>query len=206
MSVGLILSACATAPSKGLKSVADSAGVDRALGEWVAKILVEDKIHDQNHSLRAECIAREPDQLRMDVTSSMGIYVASLTLNKNQMQSLLPRQHKFLEGPARSAAIESLIHLPLDPRWLIALLFDHDLPAVDWTCQKDAHDFKQHCQLKRSDVAITWQERSDIRRVLLLESPRAKVHLSIEPVSTKAQVSTGTFHLDVPEGYQSTPL
>jgi hypothetical protein len=182
-----VLSSCASAPQKSL--VTTSKNGDRE-GVWHGKLLLTDKKTNKSHTVVIDASARESAnhsavQMRLEVETQLGIYLASIVLNDKQLSFLLPRQKRFVQAPATADSMARFVSVPLDPKIFVELLFDETPESTDL-----------------QDLHLTWDQRTAERRVLHLVSSRVDARLSLENMPTKVEFRGGLFDLQPPKGYK----
>lgn len=162
---------------------------------------VVEKQNNKNHYLRGELVSlRDTGQLRMDLSATtLGVYVGSLSLNDQSAQLLLPRQKQFYEGAARPEFLWRLAKVPLSPKDLQRLVWGDELSSDEWDCELIAE--QQTCQNRRFALKIT-QTGLDLRaREFHFEAKAVDVHLKLNMVQTKVELTGEEFTLSPPRGF-----
>lgn len=146
-----------------------------------------------------DALAAEPGKLRLEITTQLGIPVASIVMSGDRLQALLPQQKKYIDAPATAAAMGKLAKLPVEPQVLMDLLFDNGLnERKGWSCDSNQ---EQRCSHSASSAAVVWRKRDSDPRQFSLETPRAEGNFSINKVQTKVQFTERTFNLQRPTNY-----
>jgi outer membrane lipoprotein-sorting protein len=176
-------------------------------GSWSAKTLVQEKKSHKSHQLDLDFVAKRPRKVRMEATTpGLGIHVATFVLNGGQMSYLLPREKKYVTGPATDSAMRNLLHVPISGDDLIDLLFDRPLDGDRWNCKRNVDEALEKCELKAGEVSINWSDRKVDRRVIEINSNDARVTMSLSENPSKVQLQDSVFELSAPDGFKTQQL
>ncbi len=113
-------------------------------GEWEARVLIRDKRQSKRFIVNADFMASKPDQLRMDITTPLGIHVASLALDKGKMSYIVPQQKAHYEGRPTAQAFAKTLNFAIDPKLILNVLFDQPVQQKGWNC-KTEETFVSEC-------------------------------------------------------------
>lgn len=147
--------------------------------------------------------AIRPDKARLDVETSLGMHVASMTLNEDKVEIILPEQKRFYSGKASPSSMKKMIPVALDPSWLMKILFDEKFESKDWQCVENKSSYYDWC--KREDLKITWLQRKRQMRVVAIEAPTAKVQLQLKGFKPEAK-DESFYKLPKPPGFRTYKL
>jgi hypothetical protein len=197
-SLSLALSSCATAPlPKGERE-------GQREKQWHGSFAIKDKQNNKSNNLVMDALSREPNQLRLEITTQLGIPIASIVMNNNRLQALLPQQKRFIDAPATAQAMGKIARVPIEPAVLMDLLFDTGLnERKGWSCDNNS---EQRCVHAASSASVVWRKREGSPRQFLLDSPRAEGNFSIREVTTKVEFNESTFNLNPPASYKFEKL
>ncbi len=173
-------------------------------GQWHSKALLQDKKHAKSYTLVLDLRAVEPDQLRMDVTNPIGVYLATLVLNGRQIDYMAVRERKFFTGPADAKIMQELIQIPIDPHDLIKVLFHKPL-GTTWRCEGTLAQ-PSSCDHAETATRMIWKERTETSESIEIASTGITIFLKLEAIGAKVEISDKTFKLIPPSGYQITRL
>lgn len=191
---------CATSP-KIQQTVVGPAG--HAEGQWRGKALVRQPKTSQTGLLDLEIIAREPAEMRLEITGSFSVHVASVAMSGGGATYILTREKKFISAPANAESMGRVIPLRIPPAALMSILFDRELPSADWQCENDrATRLPLRCKHRTSALGVEWLERSGRSRRLKVTSRDAQVELVLDEAKSKVEFSSDSFKLAPPEGYK----
>ena len=171
-------------------------------GQWRAKALIKDL--EQNHSyiVNLNFNAVKESRARMDVTTTLGLGVASLVVDPQEVRYVLFDAKKFYSGVPQPNAMRPILALPIDPRWIHNILFDLPIADKNWTCTRDAAGLVQECTDLSGGLKITWSGRQGDKKTVLLSHPKASVQINVQSFKPKVEDRKNLFSLDAPEGYQ----
>jgi hypothetical protein len=203
--VTVLTASCAT---NSIKPSSVSGPEGAAEGQWHGKALVKNLKTAKSATLTLEILAKEPSQMRMDITGSFGVAVATIVLDGHEVRYLLPREKRFVIAPAASDALGHLIPLKISPQVLLALLFDRRFPAADWKCievvsQPGVYD---ECKHLRESLFVKWIDRNGRSRRLKVGTSDAEAEMVLDEVKSKVEVGPDTFKLNAPSGYKQEKL
>jgi hypothetical protein len=151
-----------------------------------------------------DALGKEPNQLRLEITTQLGIPVASIVISNDRIQALLPQQKRFIDAPATAQAMGKIARVPVEPQILMDLLFDSGLTdRKGWDCDDKA---EQRCSHAATSAAVVWSKREGSPRQFSLDTPRAQGNFSIREVTTKVEFNGSTFSLAAPASYKVEKL
>lgn len=179
--------------------VPESAKTDNSLRQWVAKAEFFDKAKDRKHTLDMDFLALGQQKLRLDVSGSFAVSLAAAVMSGDQMTCLLPRQKRFYQGTASEAALRTAMQIPLDPHWILMGLKDQELK--NWKCEKGGDGQVQRCVENTGATTVTWSERSQDYKKVLIQSAKYELELKLREVQTKVQDIDKAFTIKIPSDY-----
>lgn len=196
-----LLSSCGVFSHKPEKTVVGEVGA--AEGQWRSKALVRDRQNGKTGTLNLEILAKEPAQMRMEISGSMGVYLASFALNGNEVRSIISQGKRFVTAPAEPGALRDLVPIRISPRDLVRVLFERPLPEKEWSCERGSDGLPVSCSHKSEQVRLQWEERSEGKRKIRIESPSADVVMVLEESRSKVELKPEMFELNPPPGYKT---
>lgn len=151
-----------------------------------------------------DALAKEPHQLRLEITTQLGMAVASILIDNDRMQALIPHQKRFIDAPATAQAMGKIARLPIEPAVLMDLLFDSGLTErKGWSCDNSS---EQRCTHAATSASVVWRKREGSPRKFVLDSPRAEGNFSLREITTKVEFTEATFKLVPPTSYKIEKL
>jgi hypothetical protein len=170
-------------------------------GRWKARTLIKDTAKKKSHILYAEILAQKPQNLRVDVTTSLGVHLARVTLNESNLSYILTRDKKYFSGEPTAKALAPVLSMPLDPKLLVSILFDTEPTNGEWQCQKDKKDFLESCK-SQDGVEVTWSDRQLERRTISVKVPSGLLQLELTGFQANVQSTPETFEIKVPPNFR----
>lgn len=149
-----------------------------------------------------DIIAVYPTQLRLVVTTSIGLHVASFVINETQVQYVLPREKKYYFGKPNDQVLAPVLTVSVDPRHLMNALFDEPFVTKDWICSKTESQLLLDCKQLSSKIKITWSDRKEMQKKVTVDGPTFKLVIDLKRVPSKVQITKNTFELTRPKNYQ----
>jgi hypothetical protein len=205
----LALSACAYFSARRESTVSGPPG--RAQGQWHAKAMVRDLKNHKSSELLLEIVAIEPSRMRMDVTSNgLGIYLASVAMNGDEVRVLLARERRFIISRADRSALAGLIPLRIPPQAILDLLFARPLDKKEWLCEDNAagggSGVERGCSLAGEHLTVVWNTSETIKRRFEINSPNGRVIMSVEESWPKVDIKPEMFFLTPPQDFRIETL
>ena len=138
--------------------------------------------------MNIDIAAKAPSKLRMEVTTPLGIHLASFALNENTVTYYLPKQKKYHKGKARPWTMRPIIGMNLEPQRIIDLLFDREPPSDKWECERDKETaLLSECRNKQGTITMKWIRRRKDTRVVDVSAPRADIQLYVSDFEPKVE-------------------
>jgi hypothetical protein len=175
-------------------------------GQWETKTLVRDLKRNKSNIVGMDILAERPGRLRLEVSGTMGIPVASLTLKDGEIQYLIPREKKFYYGKVGPTALAPVIAVPVDPSLLFHLLFEDMPPSKEWVCEYDAGKRLKSCEEAATQTRIEWSNRSGNLKHIRLAARDYEIQIQVKDFKSKVQVKPTTFHLESPANYRKVQI
>lgn len=198
--IALALVGCVTS-IKSEQTVLGKTG--SAEGQWRGKALVNNWKTKQKGYLDLDILAREPSQLRMEITGTLGTHVASIALSGKEVFYILTQEKRFVEAPATSDALTRLVPVRISPTALLAVLFERELPAAEWKCDVDkTTKLNVFCSHKSAEVGVKWLERNGLNRRIKIIAKEADIEMVLDQAKSKVELNSEAFRLAMPAGYR----
>lgn len=163
--------------------------------------MVEDSKQNRSYILNLDIISFRPERLRVDVTSTIGSHLATVTMRDNKVSYILLREKKYFEGKPNSQVLKPVLSMELDPRVIIDLLFDLPPREKGWECQRDENDYLTRCHNTGRKITVVWKKRLGRQRVLVISSKLAKLQLNLRKFRSKVEENDEIFVLKSPRGF-----
>ena len=170
--------------------------------KWSAKLLIRDMKDVRSQIVNADIVAFRPDRLRMELSTPIGIYVASFVMNHETVKYALPKDKRFVEGPATAQSMKSAVGVGLDPHLFIDILFDAEPTEKTWVCKRDKKGFLESCENKSEGVSVSWADREMAKKRIEVKTAEFILQVALKGFSTKVEESPSLFELAQPEGYK----
>lgn len=191
----LFLSACATKPI-----AYDS---KKSQGQWEAKAQVKDFKKDQTHNVTLDVIGSTPHQVRMEVSATLGVSLASLVIDGDQIAYAIHPQKKYFSGEVSDQALKPLFQIELNPKYLMNVFFDQPIREKSWSCTMGVDQLVEKCERLSDGLSIDWRERKGELKRVVIKSSDFEVQVLVKDFTTKVELSTKTFSLEIPQGYKA---
>ena len=173
-------------------------------GLWRAKALVFDAAGKQR-TLSLDLAAEAPNRLRIDATTSLGVYVGTFVSDGKNFAWLSALEKKFVVGAAGSRAARTQIGLPVDAEDVVAALLNAPMPT-GWTCELGA-DHSRNCTHATAHASASMTPDQDGRRFVFTGPNGPKpAQLRVDAARTDVDLDPDSFRLAKPKGYSETVI
>lgn len=190
----MILSACVTLAPKKFSQYKE--------GEWAGKVLVKNKREAKSGIVNINIRAIDGEQLRIDVTSTMGTHLASILLVGDQIEYLNIVDRSVYKGAASRESLKDILPIPLEPQALYNILFDRGFENKNWSCTSDKKGFVLSCKDLKSGLTIVWVSREGDKRTIGFETVSASVQMSLYEFKPKVSNPEKVFQLKAPSSFK----
>jgi hypothetical protein len=149
-----------------------------------------------------DVVAQKPNPMRVEVTSTLGMALASILIRENDIEYIVPKQKRYFSGPISETALQPVLKIKVDPKLLSAALFEQNYP--NWECQA-TDGILQSCSTPEG-AKVAWErEAQGTKRVTIL-APQFEVQIQVKKYSTRATMPDSALVLKVPESYKRYKL
>lgn len=193
---------CTTAPKRALPI-----GTSLQKAKWETKAVVRDLKANKTHALDIDILANFPQNFRMEVSALMGVQVASLTLNNDEVSYALYHQKKYYHGKATEASFVSLMSIPLHPVNFMNIAFDSPMNGAGWICTRSADNVIAECNQTARSIKVTWSDRTpEGQKKVVISGPSFEMRWLFRPPQTEVQFKDETFRLEAPAEFKTIQL
>lgn len=161
---------------------------------------IRDKQKNKTHYVNLEIAAIYPEQLRVNATATLGIYVGSFATNETEATLLSALEKKFYKGANSPEIFSKLTKLNILPQDFIRLLLNHPLETSRWKCKDSAK--AKICELKDSEMKVRESHTSSGERTIEFSSPQADMKMAIEQTTTKVENDPKQFKIEPPSQFK----
>lgn len=198
----MFLVSCGTSPKKASLP----AGAIRE-AQWETKAVVRDLKANKTHSVDIDILADYPERLRMEVSALMGMQVASLALNQEDIQYVVYTQKKSFSGKANEGSFMPLMNIPLHPRNFMSVAFDTPITGPGWACMNGSDNLVSECSQAARKIKVQWSDRTaEGQKKVLIAGPTFEMRWLFRPPKTEVQFKDDTFRLEAPAEFKTIQL
>lgn len=187
----LIFCGCSTAPEKKFIS-----------GE---PILIQSKaiIKDQNesNSVKIEIALLPKKAIRMEITASLGVSVATVLLIPNEISYAIHTAKQFATGPFNEKTLYPIFKKNLDPRILWRIINDQPMTNLNLKCTSGSDRRPLSC-VGADGTSYKWTYDDPPFKRIDIISNRFEMNWLFRDQSLLEPSQNGTFVLKKPESYQ----
>lgn len=168
---------------------------------WKARTLIRDKVKKKSQVVFSQIFAQRPDQLRIDMTTSLGIHVASIAMNSNTLSCLIPPQKLYVTGNNTKEVLERAVSISVSPTIIMNLLFDIEPKEPGWSCERDRKGLLMSCE-KGEHLKILWANRELARKSVQIITPKAELQFDLSSFQPNVELNQKQFQLKPPRGFK----
>ena len=184
---------CSTTPKEFVKPQASQPG------EYEFQAEVLDKKKGEEYFATVNILSDGRERLRLGVTTTMGLSVVTLVLNKDSVRYLLPSKRRFYKGKVNSQSLRPLFSAPLNPKWLFAVL-DREFSTKEWDCESGGSNL-QSCVNKTVDMKVKLSQ-SEGRNKYLIFNDSFKIDMVLTDFQPNEDFASQAFALKPPKKYK----
>ena len=193
---------CTTAPKK-----TSSGGARLQKAKWETKAVVRDLKANRTHSLDIDILGDYPKSFRMEVSVLMGVQVASLALNNEEVSYALYHQKKFYQGKASEASFLPLMNIPLHPINFMNIAYDNPMRGAGWVCTRGTDSAIAECSQTARSIKVVWSDRTpEGQKKVIISGPSFEMRWLFRPPQTEVQFKDETFRLEAPAEFKTIQL
>jgi hypothetical protein len=175
-------------------------------GQWEAKAQIKNLENGKTNTVSLDVVSQKDEALRMEVTGTMGVSVASFLLKGSDVAYEIHAQKRHISGPASEKALQPLLNISVDPRWLYSVFFDEPVTAKDWTCEMGPDQLVGSCERSVEPVKIQWLDRQGERKRVIISNAKFELQVLVKNFETKVQSPERAFRLESNRNYKRYKL
>lgn len=171
-----------------------------------AKAQVKDLRKGDVHYLDVDILAQRDQRLRMDMRATLGILVASIAIQGNEIEYIVPHRKAMYSGAVSERSFKPLGSMQVHPKVFYSLVFDEPLRGGDWICQKDLLGKPLVCESKGLNSKVEWQDRSNGQLRVIVSSLTFEMTWILKSAEEDRTLTASDFSLKKPEGFNSVAI
>ena len=175
---------------------------DYTEGEWQGKALIRDKKESKSGLVHLAVKAIDREKLRMDVTSPIGTYLASVLLKGSNLEYLNISEKTVYKTKASRESLLGLMRVPIEPKALFNVFFDRAIENKNWSCISDERGFLKTCKDLKTGLLIEWVSREGKKRAISFNHPNASVQINLYEFEGKISDPSKAFELKIPSSFK----
>jgi hypothetical protein len=203
--LSLFFLGCATTPkatdeaSRGSKKAAQFI-------QWEAKAQIKDLKRNSSNNVSIDIIASGKKAVRFEVSTSLGLSVASMLLKGQDISYVVKPWKKYYFGSANEDSLVPILKMNVDPRWFYNFLYEEPLQADGWNCVFDQGGLLETCINSDLNYTITWSDREGKKKRVKVSSEKFEINLLVKDFKTLVEAPEGAFVLQGPDDYRKIKL
>lgn len=171
--------------------------------QWEAKALIKNTDTGEANILNLDIVGQKPFPIRIEANTSLGIHLASILILEKEVQFLLPNSKKFYSGPMSAKSLAPILNVALDPRLIVAALFDESFP--DWSCEAQEGKIVR-CDTLNKDKIEWFREKEDPGKRVEIKGVNYESQFRFEDQKEISSIKESAFVLKVPKNYRKYHL
>ena len=134
----------------------------------------------------------------MDITTPVGVHVASITMDGNSMTYVVPQKKAFYEGKPTPQAFAKTLNFALDPKLIMNVLFDQPVQSKGWKCKSEGEVVSECTQ---NNFSIVWANRKSKEKTVVINHSQFQIELKFHSFKVPGKVKDEIFTMKQPEGF-----
>ena len=180
---------------------------DKVDGKWSGSAQVKDFRTKKVNNISFEVWAEKPTSLlRLELTGPLGFSVASVLLNNQSIAYAIHPQKKFFSGHVSETSMRQILHVNLNPSWLLNAFFDMPVQGNGWICTNGSDDLVSMCERASDHLKIEWRDRKGELKRVVISNDTYEVQILVKDFSPKVEKPEQTYTLVRPESYRNYKL
>lgn len=171
-------------------------------GQWEAKAMIKNYDSGEASVVTLDVLAQKPQNMRMEVTTSLGIALASVAMKENNIEYILPKQKKFYKGTVSEKSMYSALKVKVDPRILSAAFFETSYPK--WECQAD-NGVISSCMTPEG-VELKWMREEGVSKRVSIVGRNFEVQVQIKKFAEKSDFAEDVWTIQPPANFKQFKL
>jgi hypothetical protein len=168
--------------------------------QWEVKALIKNITTGEANILNLDIVGQKPYPVRAEVTSSMGIHLASILILEKEIRFLLPKSKKFYSGSVSPKSLGPILNVELDPRLIVASLFNESYP--DWKCEAQEGEIT-NCETPNHDRIEWFYNKENLSKRVEIKGENYESQLQFKAQKEVINIKENVFVMKAPENYKS---
>lgn len=196
----LLATACQTFKNKSSNSLNNTN--QASLNQWDAKAMIKNLETGEASVVSLDVLGIKPQNLRMEVTSTLGIALASIVIKGQNVEYILPKQKRYYHGSSSDLALYPALKIKVNPSILSTLFFEEPYPQ--WDCQAD-NGLLVACETPEG-LKIKWERENDLAKRILVNGPLYEVQVQIKNHKIRNEVPEKAWVINIPTEFKKYRL
>lgn len=171
-------------------------------GQWEAKVRIKDHKKDKSYVVRMNAYAVKDQSLRIEISGPFGSPLATLVMNEDKVQYLLPEQRKYFEGASSPKVLRPILSVPVDPRLFYSVLFDVAPEDQGWSCKNTRDGFLEKCKNAKQGLDVKWENRRGRKKNVSIKHKLATLQLDVTDFKPSLNPELDLFSLRAPKKFK----
>ncbi len=149
-------------------------------GVFVGNAYIKDTVKNRSFAVNYKSQLNQYTNLRLDVTVPFIGHLASVTVNNQNLQYMIPRQRKYFSGSIDAPDIKKHLPFPVNPKVMSHIFWGTAINDPSWECSDDTKKTSV-CLRRAEQVKITWDRQPDLMpSVITVNHPRGLVKFQVK--------------------------
>lgn len=164
-----------------------------------SKALIKTK--DDSNTVSIEIRRLDQRAIRMDITGTLGVSVASVLLTPHQISYLLYSSHEYVQGPFHEKTLYPIFKKNIDPLVFWRVIHDQTPASAELKCETDASQRPTVCT-SADGTQIKWTYEEFPRKRIQITSGDFQMNWLFKDVTQMDSYQNETFVLKKPQGFK----
>ncbi len=159
------------------------------------------KANGETNTVKIQLAVAPQKAVRMEVTATLGVSVASVLLTPKEIRMVLPQQKTFIVGPFNEKTLYPVFKEPLNPRLLWKIIHEQNPSEKGFVCKLNAIAQPVSCD-GTDGLHVEWVYETPVRKRIELKHGQFEMSWIFKDQLALPTYQTETFVLKKPEGYK----
>lgn len=159
------------------------------------------KANGETNTVKIQLAVAPQKAIRMEVTATLGVSVASVLMTPKEIRMLLPQQKTFIVGPFHEKTLYPVFKENINPRLLWKIIHEQNPSEKNFVCKLNAISQPVSCD-GIDGLHVEWVYETPIRKRIELKRGQFEMSWIFKDQTALPTYQTETFVLKKPDGYK----
>jgi hypothetical protein len=159
------------------------------------------KAGGETNTVKIQLAVAPQKAIRMEVTATLGVSVASVLITPKEIRIALPQQRTFIIGPFHEKTLYPVFKENINPRLIWKIIHEQNPSEKNFVCKLNAISQPVLCD-GTDGLRVEWVYETPIRKRIDLKRNQFEMSWIFKDQTAMPTYQTETFVLKKPDGYK----